>query len=271
VTWTTTTDVDTFLAEAEPFLLADPVATNVLVTESSFWAWLPHPAPGARFGWWAEAGGTHGAFVETPGHAPVCSPLSAEAAAGLAAELVGATRLAVDARDADVVTAAWRARGRVLRPSARLALLRLDSLRTPALPEGTARVADAGDVPLLRSWFSLFRERHPGDPSQVEFVVDHPIEEGCVVVWEVEGRPVAMASRTPEVAGTTRVGLAFQPAPGTAYAEAAFVSGCAEASRTADHVLVLGGTASTIAGYRSYGFAHVRDRVVLRLHDPPAT
>ncbi len=263
MTWVTTGEVGRFLAEAQRFLVSDPVANNIVLTEARFWAWLSSPAPGARFGWWAEGGGTHGAFVDIPDHAPVCSPLSAASIADLPGELAHATSLGVQARDAAAVTEAWRARGRVLRPTVRMTLLRLEALASPGLPGGTPRVADASDLPLLRSWFEIFRERQPHDHSHVEFVVDHPLGEGGIIVWEVLGRPVAMASRTPEVAGMTRMGLAFQPTEGTTYSDAAFISGCAEAARTADHVLVLSGHPRSTAAYRSLGFAPVLDRVLL--------
>jgi hypothetical protein len=117
----------------------------------------------------------------------------------------------------------------------------------------------------LRSWFRLFQERHPADVSHVEFVVDHPLGEGGITVWQVDSRPVAMASRTPEVAGMVRMGLAFQPTKGTTYANAAFDVGCVQAARTAEHVLVLSGTLEATAEYQSLGFACVHDRVVLQV------
>jgi len=266
VTWVTTTEVGRFLAEAEQFLASDPVANTVLLTEARFWSWLPHPVPGARFGWWVEGSEAHGAFVCIPDHAPICSPLSAASVADLPGELANASRLGVQARDVAAVTAAWRAVHRqVLRPSRRITLLRLRDLRAGTLPTGAPRVADTGDLPLLRSWFTIFRERYPDDPSHVEFVIDHPLQEGGLIVWEVHGRPVAMASRTPEVFGMVRMGLAFQPTEGTTYADAAFTIGCVEAARTAEHVLVLSGSSGSTAAYRSLGFAPVLDRVVLEV------
>jgi len=263
----TTTEVGRFLAETEPFLVADPVANSVLLTEARFWSWLSDPVPGARFGWWDDGSEAHGAFAHIPDHTPICSPLCAASVADLPGELANATRLGVQARDVAAVTAAWRAQRKVLRTSAQLTLLRLHDLRARALPTGAPRVADASDLPLLRSWFNLFRQRHPNDPSHVEFVVDHPLRQGGVIVWEVRGRPVAMASRTPDVAGMVRMGLAFQPTEGTTYAAAAFDIGCAEAARTAEHVLVLSGTAGSTAAYRTLGFAPVLDRVVLEVLD----
>jgi hypothetical protein len=268
VPWATTTKAGTFLAEAGQFLVSDPVANSVLLTEARFWARFSNPVPGARFGWWNEGGGVRGAFVHVPDHAPICSPLSTASAAELPRALSTVHRLGVQAQDVAAVTAAWwAARRQVLRVSARIGLLRLRHLRAPALPRGAPRVADTGDLPLLRSWFSLFRERFPEDPSHVEFVVDHPLQEQSVIVWEVQGRPVAMASRTPEMAGMVRMGLAFQPAEGTAYADAAFAVGCEAAAREAEHVLVLSGTPGSTAAYQSLGFEPVLDRALLEVRE----
>ncbi|MFC4783394.1 hypothetical protein ACT8ZV_02900 [Nocardioides sp. MAHUQ-72] len=270
MTWVTTSDAARFLAGAGPFLVSDPVANNALLTEASFWAQLPDPAPGARFGWWAEGGETGGAFVDIPDHPVLCSPLGAAAVADLAHELAGATSVAVQASDVDALDEAWRARGGAVRTVATRTLLRLVALREPAQPAGAPRVADAGDLPLLRSWFDLFAQRHPDDSSHVEFVVDHPLRDGAVVIWEVGDEPVAMCSRTPRVQGMTRMGLAFQPAEGTTYSDAAFAAGCGGASRTAEHVLALGSGPGPTAALRSLGFAPVLERVVLQVRHGPA-
>ena len=267
MTWEATTEVGRFLAHAGSFLDADPVANNVLLTEARFWSRLSSPAPGARFGWWIEGEEVSAAFVQIPDHATVCSPLPASSAASLPPVLANASHLGVQAGDVAAVTASWRAHSQVLTPRARLTLLRLDQLRARALPEGIARRAGASDLPLLRSWFSLFQQRHPDDFSHVEFVVDQPLADGGVLVWEVEGRPMAMASRTPRTAGMVRMGLAFQPTEGTTYADAAFDVACEEAARIADHVLVLSGTDESTATLTFRGFAPVLDRVVLEVLD----
>ena len=205
-----------------------------------------------------------GAFVQIPDHSSICSPLDADTVASLPEALVTSAPLGVQAKDVDVVTAAWRARGVSLGCQARLTVLSLDRLRARVRPKGTPRLADSTDRPLLRSWFDRFRERHPEDRSHIEFVVDQPLAEGGVVVWEVDGHAVAMASRTPEVAGMVRMGLAFQPTAGTTYADAAFDFACVEAARTAEHVLVLSGAADC-AAYLSRGFIPALDRVVLQV------
>ncbi len=268
MTWLTTADVDHFLAEAGQFLRTDPVASNVLLTEACFWQRLAD-RPEARFGWWVRGGVTRAAFVDVPDHSPVCSLLDDASVHDLPAVL-DSDRVAVDGRDERSVTAAWRAHGRTLDTAARLTLLRLDRLdgltARPA-PEGSARLADASDLPLLCSWFRLFQERHPDDASDPAFVVDHPIADEGVVIWEVNGAPVAMCSRTPREAGMVRMGLAFQPDGGDTYAEAAFDAGCARAAQVADHVLVLAGSPELTASYRSRGFEHELDRVLLQQAD----
>lgn len=265
MTWMTTTEVGRFLAEGMPFLAADPVANTVLLTEAHFWWRLSGPVPGARFGWWVEGDRAQGAFVQVPDHAVICSPLRPASISELPGVLANATHLGVQALDVAALTAAWRAHRQVLRPGARITLLRLHDHRARALPEGTPRLATADDLPLLRSWFQLFQERHPEDVSHIEFVVDHPLEEGGITLWEVDSRPVAMASRTPEVAGMVRMGLAFQPIQGTTFADAAFDVGCVEAARTAEHVLVLSGSPEGTAEHQSLGFTPVQDRVVLEV------
>jgi hypothetical protein len=270
VSWVTTTDARLFLEKAGPFLVSDPVANTVLLTEAHFWWRLANQVPEARFGWWNEGDEAQAAFVHIPDHALMCSPLSLDSVAGLPGVLANANLVGVQAPDVAAVRSVWRSQRKVLRPRTLLTLLRLDGLRARARPEGTPRPAAAADLPLLRSWFRLFQERHPDDASHVEFVVDHPLEEGCVILWELDSRPVAMASRTPEVAGMVRMGLAFQPTVGTTYADAAFDVGCVEAARTAEHVLVLCATPESSAHHRRLGFAPVLDRVVLEVLDQRA-
>lgn len=271
MTWVTTDDVERFLGTAGPWLLSEPVANNVLLTEAGFWQRLSDPAPGARFGWWAQGGSVGGAFVHLPDHAVLCSPLSPGAVSGLPGVLRAGDRLAVAAEDADDVAAAWRAahattaHATVPHRLARLTFLRLAGLRARPVPDGVPRVADAPDLPLLRSWFDRFRERYPEDASSAEFVVDHPLADGAVVLWEVAGRPVAMSSRTAAAGGAVRMGLSFQPSDGTAYADAVFDAGCVEATRRGDQVLALGGGPGATEGYRARGFVPVLDRVVLAL------
>jgi hypothetical protein len=261
----TTTEVDRFLAEAGQFLQDDAVANQALLTEARFWSRLPGAPDGGLFGWWVEGGNPEAALVRLPDHAVVCSRLSRAAAAGLAVALPDARCLDVEGPDAEAVIDAFASQRRVLQPSADMTLLRLvPPVAARALPDGRPRPAELGDLPVLRAWFKLFQQRHPEDRSHVAFVIDQPVEDGGVTVWETRGRPVAMASRTPEVTGMVRMGLAFQPSEGTAYAAAAFDAACADAARAAQTVLVLSGTAEGTATYTSLGFVTVLHRSVLQ-------
>lgn len=261
--WRATTEVDLFLTEAEPFLVRDAVANNTLLTEAHFWARLPG-AEGGLFGWWRERGEVEAAFVLLPDHPMLCSPLPRPAAAGLATAVPDAVGVGVEASDVEAVVASYATLGVTLGPAARLTLLRRqEAAPMGPLPEGHARPAIPRDLPLLHEWFRVFQAQHPEDRSHVAFVVDHPLQDGGIAVWERDGRPVAFASRTPTVASTTRMGLAFQPDGGAECAGAAFDAACAEAARVADHVLVLCGSGTTPT-YESRGFVPVLERVVLR-------
>lgn len=263
--WVRTTDVDRFLVEAGHFLESDVVANNALLTEARFWSALPVRQDGALFGWWVEDHEVEAAFVGLPDHPVICSPLSQAAAAGLADAVPAADWLGIDASEVEAVIAAFATRGTMLRAGSGMTLLQLRApVRTRPYPDGHPRPADRRDLPLLRTWFAAFQQRHPEDRRRVAFVIDQPVEDGGVVLWESHGQPVAMASRTPQVADMVRMGLAFQPSNGNTYATAAFDAACADAERTAETVLSLSGTDDDTATCTSLGFTPLLERVVLR-------
>lgn len=262
--WTTTREVDEFLGRAGDFLAADVVANNALLTEAHFWSRLPDSTDDASFGWWVDDGGVAAAFVLLPDHPVLCSHLGESAAAALPAAVPGAALVGVDAADVGAVIDAFAAQGRRLRPRSYLTLLRLgQTIRARPRPDGEHRLAEVGDLPVLRAWFEAFREQHPEDRSHAAFVLDQPLADRGVLVWEAGGRPVAIASRTPQVAGMVRLGLAFQPTDGTTYADAAFDAACAAAARVAETVLVLSGSPEDTETYEALGFELARERVVL--------
>jgi len=235
------------------------------LTEARFWSRLPGQPVEGLFGWWVERSEVEAAFVHLPDHAVICSRLSRSAATDLAGAVPDADCVGVEATEVEAVTDAFAAQGRVFQPAASMTLLRLHApVRARAVPDGRPRLAERRDLPVLRAWFKLFQQRHPEDRSHVDFVIDQPLADEGVMVWEHRGQPAAMASRTPQVAGMVRMGLAFQPTKGTAYAAAAFDAACADAARAAETVLVLSGTQEDTATYTSLGFVTVLDRVVLR-------
>ncbi|MFC7484714.1 hypothetical protein ACFQX7_38360 [Luedemannella flava] len=159
---------------------------------------------------------------------------------------------------------AWRRGGVALTEQSRVRLYRLDRLRAPMPPPGRPRPADDGDRDLLVSWYEALMAAHPGDPSELAYVVDDPLSYGGIVLWEVDGVPTAMAGRSRVVEGMARLGAVYS-VDDPRHGDAAFVAACAAASRIADDVLVFAGAAdhTADAAYRRWGFEPVVDRVLL--------
>jgi len=254
VTWTVSSDVDAFLSAAGEFLAAAPIDHTVLLTEA---AYLSARGLGGVFGWWrrAPAEAVAGAFVQAPRHAPVLSLMPAEGLATLPAALPGLRTIGVDGRMVAACADAW---GPVAERS-RIRLHRLETLRRPTMPPGRARLATHADRPRLVEWYDQLMAAFPDDPSDLAYVVDDPLDDGGMMLWEQEGTPVAMAGRSRVVAGMTRVGAAHPH--GDPCAEAALVAACAAAQEVARDVLMF----ADIEHARKWGFEQVLERVMLEL------
>ena len=265
--WHTTTDVDRFLARVGPFLRSDPLTHHLLLTEADFWSRAGDPGRAASFGWSRDGARVDGAWLHLPDHSVVCSRLAPSAAASLLSAVPTGIPIGVDARDLGLLDRPAVPATEAASVLARIEVLRLGDPSASgwnrSRPLGAARLADRDDLSLLHSWFEQFRRQHPDDTSSVEFVIDHPVDERGLVLWESEGRPVAMASRTSLISDVVRLGLVYQPEPGPTYAEAALDAACLAASRAATHVLAFSGSAVTTASYLSRGFELLSERVVL--------
>lgn len=269
--WSTTSDVRAFAERALDHLATDPVAHTALLTEVAHL--LRHPEPGApqRYAWWTEDGGSAtevtGAVVQAPRHAPIAGRSSTAALSALPSVLTDAEVIGVDAREAEAALDAWAAAGRPLTVRARFAALRLMRPGPPGPPAtvpGTARVAGGGDLELLTRWFDAFRAAQPDDPSDRSFVVDDPLAAGAIVLWEVDGEPVAMSSRTPVVGGMTRMGLTFSPTGDDELERTVLAAGCAAAAAAAPTVLALTPTEhGSVDRFSGLGFDVVGERVLL--------
>lgn len=268
MTWSTTPDAAAFLDVAHAHLTSDRVAHDPLLTEADHWSSLEPPRDDGLFGWWPNGSTVTAACVLLPDHALLCSRLTGEQAVALAALLPGVHNWGLDGRDAETVEDALRAAGHDVRRVAERQLLRLERpLRPRPAPPGHARPADRNDLPLLHDWFGQFRARHPEDTSDREFVVDRPLADGGITLWEADAEPVAMASRTPFVAGATRMGLAFQPDQGHERAAAAFEAAATEAAASGrGEVLALSASDEQTDRLDSLGFVPRGRRVVLGIH-----
>ena len=270
VPWNLTRDAAELLNHALDLLATDPVQHTALLTEAAYLAAHPSTADDLLLGWHddGEADRVGGAFVRAPAHAPLLSEMSVAALDELTAVLPEPEALGVPGDLAGAVVDAWGRAGHVLAPRARITIHRLDAPRPqPAPRAGAARVAGSEDRDLLHRWFDELMAAHPDDPSERTYVVDDPLSFGGIVLWEVDGSPVAMCGSSRTVAGMVRLGPTYAPGERTAYADAAFAAACARAAETADHVLVLTPEADAEATQRlaACGFAPAATRVVLRV------
>ncbi|MGP4025017.1 GNAT family N-acetyltransferase [Actinomadura sp. 3N407] len=273
--WTLTDDLEEFLARAGGFLRDDPVPNTVALTVTED---MRVQGPGlytdALFGWWAAGGAVEGTFVWTGSYPPLLSAMPEPAAAGLADVLAGQGAAVPGVNGsraaAEGFAAAWRRRARTSsRVAMRQRLYRLDELDAPdPPPEGSGRVAGGGDRGLMLEWSAAF-SRDVGEHGAVNTaMVDARIRQGAIALWEAGGRPVAMAWRSPVVAGMSRVSAVYTPAGhrrrGYGAAVTADATRAALDAGAADVVLFTDLANPTSNGvYRRLGYRPVEDRVML--------
>ncbi|WP_433468695.1 GNAT family N-acetyltransferase [Spirillospora sp. CA-128828] len=273
--WALTDDLEEFLARADGFLRGDPVANTVTLTVTeAMRAQGSGLYRNALFGWWTAGGDVQGTCMWTGTYPVLLSAMPEPAAPELADALAG--------RDADVQAVnatptaaagfaeAWerltRTPGRV---TMRQRLHRLAGLEPPdPPPDGAARVADGDDREMVHDWFAAFHRDAGGHGGPNPAVVDGRLAEGGITLWEAGGRPVAMAGRTPAVAGAARVAPVYTPAEhrrrGYGAAVTAAVTQGALDAGAADVVLFTELANPTSNGvYRRLGYRPVEDRVVL--------
>jgi hypothetical protein len=81
----------------------------------------------------------------------------------------------------------------------------------PRPPEGRARAAVPGELPLLREWFRGFAE-WTSSPPPPGSEIERRVDEGLLLVWEVDGLPVSMVGRTPVVLEQAKIAPVYTPA-----------------------------------------------------------
>lgn len=217
--WQITLSVDEFLATAGGFLRSRPLEHTILLTvATTLQIRGEHHFAEADpiFGWFATADGpVDGAFLHTPPYPLLLAAVPEDSAPQLAELLAGRKLPGVNGRtaDADAFAGAWtRLTGAAIAPGLQSRLYRLDKLRPPVpSPAGAARVAGDGDRNLLVEWFHAF-QRDIGEPARdVEDLVDDMLAYRGLRLWEVEGKPVAMAGTTRPEAGMVRVVAVYTP------------------------------------------------------------
>jgi len=214
--WTTTHDPEEFLATAGDFLRSRLVAHNLILTiTDQLRRRGPRPAGPTLLGWWAGAAGAAGAFSRTPGYPLAVTPMPGPALDELADMLVPPLPgIGAGTAAARRFARRWQARtGAGARVGRKERLYRLGQLAPPdPLPPGRARLAVGADRDLLHAWHEAFQEEvsAAGEPD-IRAVVADRLGYGGLVLWEAGGEPVAMAARTPVVAGLSRVTAVYTP------------------------------------------------------------
>jgi predicted GNAT family acetyltransferase len=271
--WTTTHDPVEFLAVAGGFLRSRLVEHNLILTiTDQLRRGGPLPEGPTLLGWWTGAAGPAGAFSRTPGFPLAVTPMPGPALDELADLLVPplpgiGTGVAAARRFAR----RWQARtGAGARVTRRDRLYRLGQLAPPdPLPPGRARLAVGADRDLLHAWHEDFQQEisAAGEPD-IRVVVADRLGYGGLVLWEAGGEPVAMASRSPVVAGISRVTSVYTPPPQRRHGYGAAVT--AAVSRQATEVGAAEVVLYTDAGnpgpnalYQRLGYRLALERLVI--------
>lgn len=214
-----------FAEIVRPHLELDPVRNTTILT---FVGRLPSDARESRaedcYGWWTdEAGHVRAAFVAQVPHAVT---LSADVPIQAAAELPQAWQDSGRARPSGVfgrvetaerIAADWaELTGGIHRARPNHAM-RLFSFEEPTppnpAPRGTARLATLDELKMATRWDAGFIEDCGivDDGADREPFVCAGIEERRLLLWIVDGVPVAQAVHTPVIAGTARITGVYTP------------------------------------------------------------
>jgi hypothetical protein len=272
MSWTVTGDLESYVAQAGPFLRADLAENTVPLTviETLRTQGTDVFGPDPLFGWW-HTDGVRGACLHTGTFPLLLSAMpehAAETLAGVLADrgLPGVNGAAPAVR---AFAAEWERRtGASSRVLMRQRLYRLESLAMPPLPPGGPRVADESDRALVRAWFTAFEQEASGGGPENPRLIDDRLRHGGVLLWEAAGEPVSLAARTPVVAGMTRIGPVYTPpeqrSRGYGAAVTAAQTRSALGAGAAQVVLFTDLANPTSNGvYRRIGYREVSDRLVL--------
>ncbi|BFV57556.1 hypothetical protein KCMC57_up26600 [Kitasatospora sp. CMC57] len=275
MTWTLSSSLDDFRAQAGDFLAAHPAENTVLLTlVHNLTVGGPHTfgPDDPQYGWWRPAPDAPvvGAFVRTPPYPLRLSLMPERAATELALALAGVelTAVAGGVAPAHAFVAAREGEWTV---TSNERLYRLGELTDPSpLPDGKVRPATAEDVDLLVEWFGAFVAEAelavPGENHRP--TVERRTADGHLHLWEHEGRPVSFAGVSPVIAGMSRIGPVYTPPEhrGRGYASGVVAAGSAHAlAAGAAEVLLYTDLANPTSNsiYQKLGYRAVEDCVSL--------
>lgn len=270
-------DVREFWELSRPVFAADPVRHTQALTVVRRVAEAPLPdaeAPTLLTLW--SGTGIVGAAFRSPPWPLIVSAVPEEGFRAVADWLVDfdpALPRATGPRDvAEGFAEVWaKLTGATVREAIAMRLYRLGTLEPPVVP-GRVRSGTIEDVRLLTSWLVDFgveaRAEEPA-PERMETMVRQSLAVGNgMILWEVDGRPVAFAAVAAPIHGMSRVGPVYTPPELRGHGYGSAVT--AAASRWAldagaEHVLLFTDLANPTSNliYRRLGYRPVGDHVEL--------
>lgn len=210
---TFTDDPARVLSQANGFLAAEPVLHNLILT--LLHARLAHPEPG-RY-WVASAGeDVVGVVFQSPStYAATLTALRPDAVAAVVEAIVDAEidlpGVIGDATAAARFAGQWTERRKAAAsPHGGQRIYELGELHEGLSVNGRLRNAIMTDRDLIVGWLREFQRDTGEQGSDPERLVDARLPEGQYWIWE-DGEPGSMASRSPPIAGVSRIGAVYTP------------------------------------------------------------
>jgi uncharacterized protein len=216
-------DAAEFLDIAGPLLLADEARHNLILGLAG--TLRDRPGYYDEFRLWIveDDGRAVAAALQTPPFNLVLAQPADDRALGhlvdaLVAENVDLPGIVAALPEADLFADAWASRQSTTRSVRRAQrIYRLRELQPVVGIPGVARIATAGDRPLLVSWVEAFAEEalgpEPGPASDAEKVVDGRLAGGGsgLMLWEHDGEPVSLAGWGGRTPNGIRIGPVYTP------------------------------------------------------------
>lgn len=273
--WELTDDVDHFDSTAGGFLRSRPVQHTVLLTliDTLRRRGLQAYGQGSPvFGLWRTSGAVTGVLVHTPPHPMIFSEMPSEAVGGavdvLSSFPLDGVNILADA--AESFAAAWQRRtGAVPTIGRRARLYRLETLISPVEPpRGKPRPARPDDRPLIIRWVGEFHDEIGERAADLAAIADDRLAYDGVTLWEDDGEPVSMATRSRPSSAMIRVQLVYTPPElrGHGYAAGATFAATRTALATGVRDVVLYTDLANPTANRLYsrlGYQPVEDRTVV--------
>ena len=215
-----TSDADGFAERARPVLEADPFSTAILA--GALHRTLRRGSPSADDAVWitvTDTGGTVvGAAMHTPPHSPFLPRQPAGAAAAIARALLAAGRHHAGVVGEQAAAHEYAAEftaltGQACTVAMAMRLHRLATLTAPSGVPGSARPAEAADIPLVADWLTAFAaEAIPDDPPRnLHEMADRRVTGREVWLWEADGVPVSMAAAEAPGTGVAKIAPVYTP------------------------------------------------------------